>query len=302
MSSMDFKAEYDRYLKSAEAQVDKYFTVLQIPQKSVLEAMRYAITAGGKRVRSVLSMACAELFGGNLQDAARVALAVECIHNYSLIHDDMPCMDDDDLRRGRPTCHKAFGEGIAMLAGDGLLNAAFEILSDRDSFESLSDSSLISIISCLAAASGTAGMIGGQVMDLEQEKRSDVALDELVCMHAGKTGALIRAAAVCGCLSAGLDESDKRIKVIDRFAEKLGLAFQIKDDILDVFGDEEVLGKPIGSDERSGKTTFVTLLGSDGAEEYLKRTTAEAKAALAELDEDTWFLSELADFLLDRMY
>ena len=299
---MDFKTRYGEYLDAINGLINEYFTPTDIPQKSVVDAMRYAISAGGKRVRPVLVTACADMLGGSRYDAARVALAVECVHNYSLIHDDMPCMDDDELRRGRPTCHIAYGEAVALLAGDGLLNSAFEILSDRAAFEAVSDSALISIIDCLSRASGVLGMIGGQVMDMEQEGRESVSAAELERMHAGKTGALIRAAAVCGCLCAGRAADDADTKAIDRFAEKLGLAFQIKDDILDVTGAEEVLGKPIGSDERSGKNTFVSVFGLAEAEKRLKLVTAEAKAELERFGERADFLRELADFLLGRNY
>ncbi len=299
---MDFKAKYDTYLKAVENQIDEYFRSCDIPQKNVIDAMRYAIKGGGKRIRPVLVMAVAELFGADMNDAARVALAVECVHNYSLIHDDLPCMDDDDLRRGRPTCHKVYGESTALLAGDGLLNSAFEILSDESKFNSLGGGHLLAVIRCLGVASGVYGMIGGQVVDLEHEERCDVTIDEIVYKHDGKTGALIRAAAICGGLCAKIDDNDEKIMQISEFSSKLGLAFQIKDDILDVIGDEELLGKPIGSDERSGKATFVSLLGMDAAKEYLENVTAEAKSALDMFGEQAWFLNALADYLLGRSY
>lgn len=297
---MDFKVKYGEYLKIIENKIEEYFKVPDLAQKEVFEAMRYAISGGGKRIRPVLTMAAAELCGADLKDAAKVALAVECVHNYSLIHDDLPCMDDDDLRRGRATCHKVYGESAALLAGDGLLNMAFEILSE-DGFSSMNCCDRINVICELSKASGVYGMIGGQVIDLANENRTDVTIDELINMHAGKTGALIRAAAVCGCLCAGKD-ANSIIDNIEEFSSKLGLAFQIKDDILDVVGDEALLGKPIGSDEKSGKNTFVTLLGKDGAEKELERLTKEAKAALAPLGENAAFLLGLADYLLERSY
>ncbi len=296
---MDFKVKYGEYLKIIENKIDEYFKVPELPQKEVFEAMRYAISGGGKRIRPVLTMAAAEICGADLKDAAKVAVAVECVHNYSLIHDDLPCMDDDDLRRGRATCHKVYGESTALLAGDGLLNMAFEILSGDD-FVSMGDGQRIEVISVLSKASGVFGMIGGQVIDLENENRTDVTLDELINMHAGKTGALIRAATVCGCLCGAEDRGDGIINIMDEFASKLGLAFQIKDDILDVIGDEALIGKPVGSDEKSGKNTFVTLLGKDAAEEELARLTEEAKLALAPFGEKGDFLLGLADYLLER--
>lgn len=299
---MDFKQQYAMYLAETERRIDEYFTNGSLPQENVRKAMRYAVCAGGKRIRPVLLSAVCDMLGGDAEDASRVALAVECVHNYSLIHDDLPCMDNDDLRRGRPTCHKVFEENIALLAGDGLLNTAFEILSDRDKFKTLTSDCLLSIIQTLSTAAGVFGMIGGQVVDLESEGRSGVGLDELLYMHRHKTGALIRAAAVCGCLCAGLGVSDKKTLNIAEFSSKLGLAFQIKDDILDVTGSEEVLGKPIGSDEESGKNTFVSLLGIDGAKQYLANVTAEAKTALEPFGGKARFLNELADYLFDRSY
>lgn len=299
---MDFKNQYNIYLGEIEKLIDEYFVVPDIPQKNVFEAMRYAVCGGGKRVRPVLTMATAELFGADSDDAARVGLAVECIHNYSLIHDDLPCMDNDDTRRGRATCHKVFGESMALLAGDGLLNLAFEILSDTNNFKRITPESLVAIIRRLSAASGVYGMIGGQVVDLENENRSDVTIKELEYMHGGKTGALIRAAAVCGCLAAGADENDEKVLIIDSFSEKLGLAFQIKDDILDVVGDEELLGKPIGSDLESGKNTFVTLLGLEEAQIRLADITNSAIDTITCFGDGAWFLNELAVYLLGRDY
>lgn len=303
---MDFKHKYNIYRDKIEDEINKRFNPPEILQKSVFEAMQYAICAGGKRIRPVLTLAAAELCGGAPDAALPAALAIECIHNYSLIHDDLPCMDNDDLRRGRPTCHKAFPENIALLAGDGLLNMAFEILSDRKSFKELDAENVIEITSVISKAAGVYGMIGGQTVDLESEERNDVTFDELVYLHERKTGALIRAAAVCGCLCAqtkeNVGEIANIIEVIDEFSSKLGLAFQIKDDILDVEGTEDVLGKPIGSDKESKKTTFVTLLGLDNAKKYLEKTTDEAKAAIKSLGDKARFFEELADYLLNRTY
>lgn len=299
---MNFKEQYDLYLKAVEQKIDEYFEPHNIPQKNVLDAMRYAITAGGKRLRPVLVQAAADVCGGDKDDAVSVALAVECVHNYSLIHDDLPCMDNDDLRRGRLTCHKVFGEDIALLAGDGLLNSAFEILSDKSRYKFISDEALLKIIRCLSTASGVFGMIGGQVVDLECEKRDNVTLNELSYLHANKTGALIRAAVKCGCLCAKGGRVKEYSDILDDFAEKLGMAFQIKDDILDFEGDETILGKPIGSDEKSGKSTYVTILGMDSSKEYLEKCTTEAKSALEPLGEKAEFFSCLADFLLKRNY
>ena len=299
---MEFKEQYKIYLDAVEKQIADRFKVKELPQKTVLEAMRYAVCGGGKRLRPILVQAAAEICGGDADDAARVALAVECVHNYSLIHDDLPCMDDDALRRGRATCHMVYGEDMALLAGDGLLNIAFEILSDVTAFKTLGEGELLSIIRCLSSASGVMGMIGGQVVDLECEERTDVTADELIYLHNHKTGALIRAAVRCGCLCGGKDCGEEVYEALDNYAQRLGLAFQIQDDILDVVGDEALLGKPIGSDAQEGKNTFVTMFGLDGAKEYLADITADAKEVLKTLGERGKFLDSLAEYLLGRKY
>ena len=299
---MDFKAQYQLYLDKINLEIEKEFNTDTLPQQSVFDAMKYGITAGGKRIRPVLLMAVSDLFGGNAEDAAKVALAVECVHNYSLIHDDLPCMDDDDLRRGRPTCHMVFEENIALLAGDGLLNRAFEILSDTGKFIELSTEKLIKIINILSTASGAYGMIGGQVIDLESENRTNVVLEELTNLHNRKTGDLIYASAVCGCICGGItDANDINYQKIVKFSRNLGLAFQIKDDILDVIGNQDVLGKPVGSDDKSNKNTFVTLMGLKNAEAELLRLTEDAKARIKDI-EGSEFLVSLADYLLSREY
>lgn len=297
---MDFNERYKKYLDIIEKRIAVFFDNFDfsLPQKDVFSAMKYAVCGGGKRIRPVLTLAVADMFGNLNCDAENAALSVECVHNYSLIHDDLPCMDNDDLRRGRATCHKVYGEDIALLAGDGLLNAAFEILSDDSLFTSQDFKSRMNIIRCLSAASGTLGMIGGQVVDLESENRNDMTADELLYLHKNKTGALIRAAVRCGALCGGCSADDAL--ALDEYAKSLGLAFQIKDDILDVTGNAEILGKPIGSDEQCGKNTFVSLFGLDGAKKYLISETQKAKDALKPLDSKGAFLSELADFLLDR--
>lgn len=297
---MNFNEQYKKYLSVVENRIEKHFESFDYTalQKNVFDAMKYAICGGGKRIRPVLTLAVSDMLGGLSSDAEYVALAVECVHNYSLIHDDLPCMDNDDLRRGRATCHKVYGEDIALLAGDGLLNTAFEILSADNGFESLSPSVRLEIIRCLSGASGVLGMIGGQVVDLQAENRSDITTNELLYLHKNKTGALIRAAVRCGAICGGADNGIAA--AFDEYAESLGLAFQIKDDILDVVGCTGILGKPIGSDADCGKTTFVTLFGLDGAKDYLVSETNKAKAALETFGEKARFLSELADFLLNR--
>ena len=300
--NMDFLTQYKIYLNRVNQALEKEFSVPDLAQKQVFEAMRYGVLGGGKRIRPVLTLAVSDMLGGSGADALRVGCAIECIHSYSLIHDDLPCMDNDDLRRGRPTCHKVFPESIALLAGDGLLNRAFELLSAPRPYEKMDAEAVLSVIREIAGASGAFGMIGGQVIDLDCENRTDVTLALLRELHAKKTGALIRVSALCGCLCAGiLDETDKNYQKILQFSAKLGLAFQIKDDILDVTGKEEVLGKPIGSDEKSHKTTFVTLMGQEAAKRELSRLTEEAKEALSGMG-DTAFLLSFAEYLLNREY
>ncbi len=296
-NNMEFQEQYQIYLTQIEAELNKQFSVPDILQKKVFEAMQYGILGGGKRIRPVFTMAVCDVLGGNLANAARVGCAIEAIHSYSLIHDDLPCMDNDDMRRGKPSCHKAYGEDIALLAGDGLLTKAFEILTEG---KTMTQEAKLRCVKELAMAAGCYGMIGGQVIDLACENRADVSLAELTELHRGKTGALIRVCAVCGCLCGGLfDEADEKFQKIVAFSEKLGLAFQIKDDILDVIGDEADLGKPVGSDAEQNKTTFVTLLGIERAKEELVRLTEDAKTLLEGLPKAE-FLLEFADYLLAR--
>lgn len=299
---MEFSKKYQDYLDIINQELNNIIKVPNLPQKSVFEAMEYGLMAGGKRIRPVICVAVADMLNGNLKDAVKVGAAIECIHNYSLIHDDLPCMDNDDFRRGRPTCHKVFKESIALLAGDGLLNLSFELLSDTTRYSNLTPTDILSIIREISYSSGCYGMIGGQVIDLESENKSDLTLDELCGLHSRKTGELIKVSAICGCICGGiLDKNDEKYKKIIEFSSKLGLAFQVKDDILDVIGDEIMLGKPVGSDLESNKNTFVSLMGIERAEEELERLTTEAKSALDDIDNND-FLIELADYLLKREY
>lgn len=299
MLSDRFHTKFSWYVDRINEQLDKISKVPNSPQKSVYEAMRYSLMAGGKRIRPILCVAVAEMLGGNVEEAIKAACAIECIHTYSLIHDDLPCMDNDDLRRGKPTCHKVFPENIALLAGDGLLNMAFEILSSNSI--NIDDSVRIKLIRALSKASGTEGMIGGQVIDLEGENKTDMTLDKLINMHAHKTGALIQVSTEMGCILGNISDSGSlKFDYIHDFSSRVGLTFQIKDDILDVIGNRASLGKNIGSDAESGKNTFVTILGLSNAEEYLESLTNEALSALDYFGEDAWFLRELGIALLRR--
>ncbi len=263
-------------------------------QQKLTEAMRYSIEAGGKRIRPVLVTEFCRLCGGTPEMSAAPAAAIEMIHTFSLIHDDLPAMDDDDFRRGRPSCHKAFSEATAILAGDALAVLPFQIIAD----DSVLDSSIkVRLISDLASATAGAGMIGGQIIDIENEKRDDVDEENLRYMYSLKTGQLIRTACRMGCIAAGAD--DEKIRLADSYASKLGLAFQIIDDILDVVSTEEELGKPAGSDAENNKTTFVTVMGIEKAKQEADSLTNEALEIL-DLFPDSEFLKALTAELLDR--
>ena len=261
-------------------------------QDEVVEAMKYSLTNGGKRLRPVLTLEFCKACGGDRHDAIEAACAVEFIHTYSLIHDDLPCMDNDDYRRGKPSCHKEFSEDIALLAGDGLLTHAFQIISDSD----MSDSAKAKAVSLLAENAGVGGMLGGQVLDLKYEI-GNPTVKELITVHKMKTGALIAAACIMGCIAAGADSA--KIAAASRFAYYIGIAFQIKDDILDVVGSSDKLGKPIGSDADNNKTTYVTKVGLTKAQSDVELLTQKGLKEL-EVFEDSEFISMLADRLINR--
>lgn len=264
-------------------------------QSSIANAMDYSLEAGGKRIRPVLVFAFCNMCGGNYIEAAAPAAAIEMIHTFSLIHDDLPCMDNDDFRRGKPSCHKQFGEACAVLAGDALAIRPFQIISESG----LKDNIKIKLINELSYSSGVEGMIGGQIIDMENEQRSNISQENLRTMYALKTGMLIKASCVMGCITA--EATDEQVKNAKEYADCLGLAFQIIDDILDVTGDEQTLGKPIGSDTEENKTTFVTLYGIDGAREEAARLTGKAMEILDRFNNNE-FLKDLTKYLLDRNY
>ncbi|MGM0576143.1 MAG: polyprenyl synthetase family protein [Myxococcota bacterium] len=263
------------------------------------EAMSYALLAGGKRLRPILALAGARAVGGAEDDAMAAALAVEHVHTYSLVHDDLPAMDDDDLRRGKPTTHKVYGEGMAVLVGDALLTRAFELLSDPDFVTRVGADRAVRVLSELSTAAGACGMVGGQVVDIESEGRA-VERDTLLRLHRLKTGALIRASVVGGALAAG--GRGDQVDALRTYGERVGLAFQVVDDVLDVVADTETLGKPQGSDARNEKTTFVTLLGVDGARGRARELVAEAKDALESFGDAAAPLRAVADFIEQRTH
>ena len=259
----------------------------------VIESMRYSLLAGGKRIRPVMVVAFCQLCGGDPQQALPFACAVEMVHTYSLIHDDLPCMDDDDLRRGRPTNHKVYGEAMALLAGDGLLTKAFETAL---SFSGAPEDALRGV-RILAQCAGADGMVGGQCIDLDSEGKN-VDLELLREMDQGKTVALISAACQMGCVAAGAEES--LLEKARSYAEGVGMAFQIRDDILDVLGDAATLGKNVGMDSARDKRNYVSLLGVEEAQRLVEAFTAQAEQALDGFEGDTTFLRELAQSLATR--
>ena len=266
----------------------------QTPRADLYDAMNYSLLAGGKRIRPILTLECCRLCGGTDSGALSLACAIEMVHTYSLIHDDLPCMDDDDLRRGRPTNHKVYGEATAVLAGDGLLTAAFETALGAGAY--LPAQQVTQAIECLAAAAGPAGMVGGQALDMAGEGHA-LTLADVEELQKLKTGALISAAAELGVIAAGGGEEQRL--AVRTYAQKLGLAFQIRDDMLDVAGDAQEMGKPTGSDVRGEKTTFVTLKGLEECGRLVEKLTAEAQQAL-EGFEHPEFLAELARILVGR--
>lgn len=256
------------------------------------DAMAYSLLSGGKRIRPVLTLAVCRLFGGEAEKALPFACGLEMIHTYSLIHDDLPCMDDDDFRRGKPTNHKVYGEATAVLAGDGLLTAAFGVLAQAD----LSADQIRRGVSCLAKAAGPAGMVGGQVLDLLGEGKA-LDYDAIVQIQSLKTGCMIEAAARLGAIAAG--STPQQEEAAADYARKIGLAFQIRDDILDVLGDESELGKPIGSDQANEKSTFVGLRGIEGCKTLITELTQGAVDALQSYP-GSQYLCALAQMLADR--
>ncbi len=291
---MDLNALLNNYKDMVENRIDELFPEIDCKYNSVIKAMRYSLLNGGKRIRPAIMMEFCRLCGGNPQDALDFAVALEMIHTYSLIHDDLPCMDNDDMRRGKPSCHKAFGEDVALLSGDALLTEAFFIASNAN----VSDYKRLNAISFLSTNAGVHGMIGGQVLDLsfETNKPDAAALQD---MYMRKTGALLIAAASIGCIAAGKSD-EETLKSAAKYGYNLGLAFQIVDDILDVTSNEKVLGKPVGSDDKNNKTTFVSLYGLDKAFAIAAELSNMALDALDEIGGDTEALYEITNYLLDR--
>ena len=293
---MEFEAEYERCRVMVEGALAACFTE-QVPQKRLLEAMRYSLLAGGKRIRPVLALQFCKMVCGAAEPALPYACGIEMLHTYSLIHDDLPCMDNDDLRRGKPSCHKKFGEYTAVLSGDALQASAFHMLASAEGQTAQSRANACAVLS---AAAGSLGMCGGQQLDMEGEGTS-LTRAEVDAIHMGKTAALLEGACVLGLPAGGIPLGDKRVDAAHRYGAALGMAFQIRDDILNATADIEALGKPIGSDATRGKCTYVTLLGLPACARLVEEKTEEAKAVLSDTFQNPEFLTQLADALAQRI-
>lgn len=295
---MDFAAELSRMLSVVESGLHAHLPPSSVRPRRLHEAMNYSLSSGGKRLRPVLVLATAKLFGATAEpDVVPAAVAIECLHTYSLIHDDLPCMDNDDLRRGRPTVHKAYDEATALLAGDALLTHAFALLASSYA----SDPTLANaLVRELADAAGSRRLIGGQMEDLLAERRADTTAADLEFIHLNKTAAMIEAALIMGALIGRAGES--QISSLRETGRNLGLAFQIMDDVLDATADSMTLGKTAGKDAKANKTTFVKLHGLDRSRQLAHEHTARAKSALTAIAGDTTFLSALIDSMANRSH
>jgi len=299
---LNYITEYNELKKLTEDNLGRFLFISEDKYIHTLtESMAYSVFAGGKRLRPVLLLASCKMCGGTVEKALPFACAIEYIHTYSLIHDDLPAMDDDDLRRGKPTNHTVFGEACAILAGDGLLNRAYEVMLKAvcDEKNSSDANRLAKAALYISEAAGHGGMVGGQIADLEGENPDLHSLERLEFIHLNKTGALIKAAVIAGALIGGA--GDARLSAIEDFGLKLGLAFQICDDILDIVGNEEELGKPIGSDDKNGKLTYPSMIGLDKSQETYRKIHEAAVNALAPFGAEANFLRETAENLYKRV-
>ena len=302
LSTNSTNVEFDlaAYLKGrqklVEAALDASIKV-EYPEK-IYESMRYSLMAGGKRLRPILCLASCELVGGTIDMAMPTACALEMVHTMSLIHDDLPAMDNDDYRRGKLTNHKVYGENIAILAGDGLLTLAFEFVASQT--QNVPAERVLKVITQLGRAFGAAGVVGGQVVDIESEGKPDVSLETLHFIHTHKTGALLEACVLCGAILGGA--SEETLQRLSRYAQNIGLAFQIIDDILDITQTQEQLGKSAGKDLAAQKATYPSFLGLEESERQAIQLVAEAKAQLAPFGQQGMPLCAIADFITSRTY
>ena len=294
--TMDFHTRYAAYQAAIEQYLEGLFSTDK-PYGRLQEAMRYSLLSGGKRIRPVLTLELARLGGIDWHLALPYACALELVHTYSLIHDDLPCMDDDDLRRGKPTNHVVYGAGLATLAGDGLLTFAFELMASQ---KGIAPDKLNRCIAVIARAAGPAGMVGGQAFDLASDGDMAIGREGMELLHRSKTGVIFKAAIDMAAIVA--DASPQQRQALEAYASYMGLTFQITDDILDVVGDEALLGKPVGSDARNDKATYVTIFSLDEARRMAREAAGKAVQALEPLGPQAWFLKELVEHLLVRVH
>ena len=295
---MSFKSSLKYRVDYIEKLLKEYMPEEKGYQKTIFEAMNYSLKAGGKRLRPILTLEACRIVGGNEEDVIPFAIAIEMIHTYSLIHDDLPALDNDDLRRGRPTNHKVYGDAMAILAGDGLLNYAFEIML-KSSIGKENPAKYLNAINEIAKSSGVYGMIGGQVVDIESEDKN-IEMEKLDFIHLNKTAAII-----VGCMRAGAiigDATEEQLENITKYATNIGLSFQIADDILDITGDESKLGKKVGSDIDNNKSTYPSLIGLEKSKEIANDLINEAKTRISNIKGDTEFLNDLAEYIVARDY
>ncbi|MGO0883348.1 polyprenyl synthetase family protein [Clostridioides difficile] len=295
---MEFKQHLKEKARFIEDVLKEYMPKEEGYQKTVIEAMNYSLSAGGKRLRPILTLEACKVVGGNEEEAIPFAIAIEMIHTYSLIHDDLPALDNDDLRRGRPTNHKVYGEAMGILAGDALLNYAFEVML-AGSINKENPEKYLKAINEIAKGAGIHGMIGGQVVDVESENKQ-IEKEKLDYIHMNKTAAMM-----VGCMRAGATiggANSEQMEEITKYAKNIGLSFQIVDDILDIVGDEAKLGKKVGSDIENHKSTYPSLLGLDKSKEIAHNLIDEAKKSIEKLSDNVDFLKGLAEYIIDREY
>lgn len=295
---LDPEPWFSRYAPLISGALESALPEATGPQGRLHEAMRYSVLAGGKRIRSALCLAACEAVGGSAENAAQPAAAIELVHTYSLIHDDLPCMDDDDLRRGQPANHRVFGEAVAVLAGDGLLSLAFEMMAEPSA--DIPDSSRLQMVRILAGCAGPRGMVGGQALDVDSEGIDDVDLPTLQYIHTRKTGALFSGACRIGGIAGGADE--RQTTLLGKFGEKLGLAFQIVDDLLDETGHADKLGKAAGKDRPRGKVTYPRILGIEESKRRVFELGRVAAEIAGEFETRGEPLKAIAQFIVERSH
>lgn len=296
---MDLKKYLDQKREIIDEALNQYLPPETEYPQTIHEAMRYSVFAGGKRLRPILVIAAAEVVGGGAEKVLPTACAIELIHTFSLIHDDLPAIDNDDYRRGKLTCHKVFGEDMAILAGDGLLTHAFQLLAQNSEIKTINKEAMPLVIKEVAAAIGTLGLIGGEVVDIQSEGK-EIDLPRLEYIHSHKTGALIAISLRVGAML--MDAQEEEMEALFQYGKLIGLAFQIVDDILNVEGDEVQLGKPVGSDLRQKKATYPALFGLEESRQKARRLVEEAKKELEIFGEKGEILRLLADFVVERTF